>query len=107
MQNSFPTITLTSQQIAELSDMEIGSTCKIEMTVQLTGKRKAEQYDLPTQDGADGRMPSNSVMIGTFNIIDAEYDNESEESKIASYEDDYAVNMQSNKDQIITIKLVK
>lgn len=102
--NNFPTITLSSQQIAELADLEIGNTCKIEMTVKLTGKRQAEAYDLPTQDGVDGRTSHNSIVMGTFQIIDAEYDTEEKESE--SYEDDYAMKMQP-REQTITIKLVK
>ena len=102
--NNFPTITLSSQQIAELVDLEIGNTCKIEMTVKLTGKRQAEAYDLPTQDGVDGRTSHNSIVIGTFQIIDAEYD--TEEDKKGTYENEYAMNMQP-REQTITIKLVK
>lgn len=110
MDKTFPTITLSSQQLDAISEMEVGEECCIELTVMMTGKRKAESYDLPTQDGVDGRTPSNNIMIGNFDIIDAQYcdDKEEEGGDMSTYEDEYAMKMSpENKDQTITIKLVK
>lgn len=114
MEKIFPTITLSSQQLAMISEMEVGEECCLEISVIMTGKRKAESYDLPTQDGVDGRTPNNNIMIGNFDIKDIQCCDEMEEEDdsteteddMANYESDYAMKMQP-KDQTITIKLVK
>jgi hypothetical protein len=110
MENTFPTITLTSQQLREINSWPVGSQYKLEITVEMTGKRQAEQFDIPTVDASEGGMAKNNVMVGSFKIIDVQPcdDNEEEGSDIADYEEEYA-NKRSGDDtnQTITIKLVK
>jgi hypothetical protein len=110
MENIFPTITLTSQQLREINSWPVGSQYKLEITVEMTGKRQAEQYDIPTVDASEGGMAKNNVMVGSFKIIDVQPcdDNKEEGDDIASYEDDYAMKRSGEgKEQTITIKLVK
>ncbi len=108
MDKSFPTITLTSQQLHEIAAMPIGSSLCLEITVKLTGKREAEKWDLPTQEAAEGQMATNNIMIGNFEIIDvqpcegAEY---TQENVVADYEMDYAEKMTPTDDKHITINI--
>lgn len=108
MQNQFPSISLNSIQLAEINDLEVGATCKLEITVQLTGLRKAESYDIPTQDIGEGSMPQNSVMVGTFDIIDVEKYEEEEENDPKSFEEEFADKMeQAYKNDNVTILIKK
>ena len=81
-------------------DWKVGEKHQVMITVEMTGTRKAESYDLPSQDIGEGTMPHNSVMISTFDIKDMQEcgddeDMEPEEASeamdpSADYEKDYA-----------------
>ena len=108
MDKAYPRISLNSQQIQEIKDWEVGELYTIQITVQMTGVRKAESYDLPTQEIGEGTIPQNSVMVGDFNIIDAENVKHEHENDPSTYEEDYAKAMDreevlNNEDIVITI----
>jgi hypothetical protein len=108
LNKQFPNVSFNSGQLSDLKDWEVNGTYKLEITVQMTGVRKAESYDLPTQDIGEGSLPQNSMMIGEFKIIDAEV---CEDNVEEAYEDEYADRMeganQVYKDDKVTITINK
>jgi hypothetical protein len=108
LNNQFPNVSFNSGQLPDIKDWEVNGVYKLEITVQMTGVRKAESYDLPTQIIGEGTMPENSMMIGQFQIIDAEVCEDSVEKE---YENEYADRMESvnqvYKDDKVTITINK
>lgn len=96
---SFPTIQLTSQQIAQIKEWAIGGQYTLEITVELTGKRQAESFDIPTHEIGEGQMPKGSDVVGSFTIKDVqvccddEEDDEDMLDPMDTYEDEYAQKM--------------
>lgn len=87
----FPSIQLNSEQLAEVKDWVIGEQYKLEVTVELTGKRQPDNWEI--EEGSRGQLPKDS-QIGSFNIIDVTCDCDNDETMSTSdvYESDYAKN---------------
>jgi hypothetical protein len=92
MEKNYPTINLNSDQITNVKDWQVNGVYEVKVTMKMTGTRKAEPYDIPVMDAAEGSMPANNIMVGTFDIIDVQVETESEladEDPVEKYESDY------------------
>lgn len=90
MNKIFPTISLTTDQLPEMKNWDIGKQYRIMITVEMTGVRKAEKFDLPHADVAEGDMQNNNGTVGTFEIKDMQ---DETTDPVGTFEQEYANKM--------------
>lgn len=87
MTNEFPRLDLSTLQLPDSKDWEVGKQYEIVVTVEMTGQRKAEQYDVPTMDASESERPNNGIMINSFQIKDVQTEEQDEQDDAEEGED--------------------
>lgn len=74
----YPEVTITSQQMSGLKDVEAGAKCTLTFEAEVKGFRTPEEWDL-----REGLKPTD--MIVTFNLLKGSYGMNGEEKKEHGY----------------------